>query len=108
MGLKEMASYRRFENPDIWTVTCFYIRDEFRGQGLMARLLAAGIDFVRERGAKIVEGYPADDESEGPGPGLYMGSASTFARAGFVEVARAADSRPVMRYQVQERGADHS
>jgi GNAT superfamily N-acetyltransferase len=103
-GLQAMGAYRNFANPDVWLVSCFYVAEAARGRGMMARLLEAGIAYAREHGAKVVEGYPGDERSEGPGPGLYMGTASTFARLGFVEVARGAYNRPVMRCYLEPRG----
>lgn len=108
VGLREIGRFRRFENPDIWTVSCFYIRDDFRGQGLMAKLLAAGIEYAKANGARVIEGYPADeatdDSSYGSFVSVYWGRASVFRELGFVEVARAPrDNRPVMRYYVTGR-----
>jgi len=103
-GLKEMGSYRWFENPEVWTVTCFYVRGESRGQGLMTALLQAAVDYAKEHGARVVEGHPVDPETtEDAEFGLYMGTAPTFRKAGFVEVARGAYNRPVMRYYVEQR-----
>ena len=102
VGLQALGSYRRFDNPEVWTVTCFYIHDGFRGQRLMPALLEAAVEYATEQGAQMVEGYPVDEQSEqvGTGPGLYLGTASVFQKAGFVEAARGAYNRPVMRYYV--------
>ncbi|MHC3000604.1 GNAT family N-acetyltransferase [Microbacterium sp. HJ5] len=79
-----------WDDDDVWAVSCFVVRREHRGAGLNARLLAAAVDFAREGGARVIEAYPVD-----PGAGsrksaneLYHGTVSTFAAAGFREVAR--------------------
>src|SRR5262245_47805580 len=41
----------------VWSVNCFFIAKEHRRKRLTVRLLKAAIDFVRERGGRIVEGY---------------------------------------------------
>jgi GNAT superfamily N-acetyltransferase len=102
-GLKAIASYRNFENPDVWLVSCFYVTERARGRGLMSRLLEAAIAYAREGGAKTVEGYPADPKTmEEPERTMYWGLADVFRDAGFSEVARGADGRPVMRYKVED------
>ena len=79
-----------WDDESVWAVSCFVVRKEHRGQGLNDRLLAAAIDFARDGGARVIEAYPLD-----PGQGakkssndLFHGVVSTFATAGFREVAR--------------------
>jgi hypothetical protein len=61
----------------------------------MSALIAAAIKVAKRAGAPALEAYPYDDGAE---PGCaYTGYASTFARAGFEEIARRAASRPIMR-----------
>ncbi len=62
-SLRERGSFSDFDNPAVWTVICFYVRDDFQGKGLMSALLGAAIDYARGRGAKAVEGYPVDPEA---------------------------------------------
>lgn len=90
--------YTAVDDTPVWTVTCFFLREDVRGAGLTTRLLRAVKDHVRERGGTAVEGYPEDPEdlaSEGT-PG-YMGLVPAFASAGFQEVARLSNGRPVYR-----------
>lgn len=75
-GLKEVAEYRNFENPDVWSVSCFYVPPRARGKGMTSALLRAAVEHAAARGAKIVEGYAAEGES-------FMGRLSTFEKAGF-------------------------
>lgn len=63
VGLKEIGQFRRFDNPDVWTVSCFYVRDDFQGHGLMEKLLRAAVERATAHGAKVVEGYPVDPQS---------------------------------------------
>lgn len=83
-------------NP--WSVTCFFVAKQARRQGLTIEMLNAALDYVRERGGKIVEGYPVDAERELPDVFVYHGTAAAFQKAGFVEVARRSETRPIMRF----------
>jgi GNAT superfamily N-acetyltransferase len=79
-------------------VTCFFVAKQARRQGLTVELLKAALDYVREQGGKIVEGYPVDAERELPDVFVYHGTAAAFQKAGFVEVARRSETRPIMRF----------
>jgi GNAT superfamily N-acetyltransferase len=80
----------------IWAVTCFFTRVGFRRRGVSRALARAAVDFVRERGARAIEGYPmitTDVILEE----LHVGTRSIFAAAGFSEVNRPTLRRVVMR-----------
>ncbi|GAA5096957.1 GNAT family N-acetyltransferase [Microbacterium yannicii] len=79
-----------WDDESVWTVSCFVVRKEHRGQGLNARLLDAAIDHARASGARVIEAYPFDPDAgkKIPVNDLYHGVVSTFEAAGFREVAR--------------------
>jgi GNAT superfamily N-acetyltransferase len=81
----------------VWSMPCFYVRREFRGQGVMAALIDGGVDYARTAGAPAVESYPIDTEIAGATRNIFCGTASAFTRAGFAVVARRAPDRPIMR-----------
>ena len=88
------------DDPSVWAVTCFVVRVGRRRNGVSTALLAAAIDLAREHGARTLEGHPVDVAARSgkvAGAELYHGVATTFARAGFVEVGRTGAARPVMR-----------
>ena len=90
----------RVDEKPVWSVTCFFIPRPWRHRGVSTQLLKAATKFARQRGARIVEGYPLD-----PRPGKAMatlawawpGMLPTFTRAGFQEVERRSPTRPIMR-----------
>lgn len=86
------------DEADPWSVTCFFVAKQARRQGLTVELLKAALDYVREQGGKIVEGYPVDANKELPDVFVYHGTAAAFHKAGFVEVARRSETRPIMRF----------
>ncbi len=85
------------DDPDIWAISCFFFAPRERGQGLSHAMVAAGIDHARENGARLLEACPMDRAKQSKSVGLYVGSTSVFAKAGFQEVARQKPGRPLMR-----------
>jgi GNAT superfamily N-acetyltransferase len=85
------------DDQPVSSVTCFFIARGFRHRGLSTELLRAAVDFARARGAKMVEGYPHDPKKATADVFVFTGLASAFRKAGFKEVARRAQTRPIMR-----------
>ncbi len=82
---------------NVWSLVCFYVTREYRGQGMTARLLDAAVAHARQRGAAVVEAYPVGPDSPSY---RFMGFVSVFKRTGFVEVGRAGIRRHVMRLRL--------
>jgi GNAT superfamily N-acetyltransferase len=93
---------KRVDEVPVWAISCFYIRKGYRRQGVTAALIDAAIDAARSAGAPALEAYPLDGELT-PSTS-HTGYASTFARAGFKEVARHVPPRPIMRYTFDDSG----
>jgi GNAT superfamily N-acetyltransferase len=86
------------DTKPVWSIVCFFIRKEYRNQGVSIALLHAAVDFVRKQGGKIVEGYPVQPKKDTmPAVFAYTGLASAFLQAGFTEAARRSETRPIMR-----------
>ncbi len=81
----------------VWAITCFFIRSAQRGRGLSHALVAAGIGFARDAGARVLEASPMDRARQSKSIGLFVGSTSVFEAAGFAIVARQKPNRPLMR-----------
>jgi GNAT superfamily N-acetyltransferase len=83
----------------VWSIVCFFIDKKYRNQGLSVKLLKAAVQFVKNQGGKIVEGYPVEPKKEKmPDLFAYYGLAAAFRKAGFVECARPSETRSIMRY----------
>ena len=98
--LERSRTLKRVDDRPVWSIVCFVVDRRVRGQGMMARLLAAAVEHARRHGATIVEGYPAEPEGALSGYSGYTGIVSTFRKAGFVEVARRSQRQPIMRYYI--------
>jgi len=100
--LERSRVLKRVDDQPVWLVVCFYVAKQYRRRGVTRELLEASIDYVRDRGGTILEGYPTEPKSErAPDLFLYHGIPSVFAEAGFVEVVRRSERRPIMRYVIQ-------
>jgi GNAT superfamily N-acetyltransferase len=94
-GLERYRALPRLDDQPVWSVVCFFIDRHARREGVTLGLLRAAVAYACSRGARIVEGYPVQ-----PGPRLYtyMGSPSTFRKAGFRDATPRGQARRVMRY----------
>ena len=82
------ASPEPLDDDSVWAVTCFVVRREHRGTGLNRELLRAAVDYARDSGARLIEGYPVDTSGTTmPSNELYHGTLSTFLAAGFEQRA---------------------
>jgi GNAT superfamily N-acetyltransferase len=86
-------------DADIWAVSCFVTRSDFRRRGVSRALARAAVDFARQRGARALEGYPmiTEPRKEITWGELHVGSRSIFAAAGFAVISRPTLRRVVMR-----------
>jgi GNAT superfamily N-acetyltransferase len=87
---------RRVDDVPVWVIACLYVRKGHRRQGVTSALITAAVELARSAGTPAVEAHPLDG-SISPSA-TSTGYASTFAAAGFVEVARRSAARPVMRF----------
>lgn len=89
------------EKP-VWSLVCFFIDKMFRRKGISVRLLKAAVKYAEEQGGSIVEGYPVEPKKgRTPDPFAYTGLVSAFLKAGFVEVERRSETRPIMRHVIR-------
>ncbi len=89
------------DDTPVWSIVCFFVARGHRRHGLTVELLRAATRYARERGARVVEGYPVEPKHAAtPDTYAYHGLASAFRRAGFTEVARRSATRPIMRCDV--------
>lgn len=103
-ALERSRTLKRVDDRPVWSIVCFYVAKQFRGKGVMRKLLKAAVDHVRKSGGKIVEAYPVEPKKGRiPDVYAYTGLVSAFRKAGFVEVAHPSETRYIMRYFVKEK-----
>jgi GNAT superfamily N-acetyltransferase len=90
---------KRVDDMPVWSISCFYVRKEYRRQGVTTALVTAAVKAAKRAGARALEAYPLDRELS-PST-TSTGVVSTFERAGFRVVARHVPPRPIMRHDLK-------
>jgi ribosomal protein S18 acetylase RimI-like enzyme len=88
---------RPVDDAAVWSIICFVVPAEFRGQGVARALLEAAVAFARKQGARIIEAYPVDRSGRSSDDTMWFGAKSMYDGAGFIEVARRKPQRPIVR-----------
>jgi GNAT superfamily N-acetyltransferase len=102
--LERSRKLKRVDDKPVWSIVCFFVAKPFRGKGITRTLLRAAMEYVQKQGGKIVEGYPVEPkEGRIPDAFAYTGLVSAFRKAGFVEVVRRSETRPIMRHIIEEK-----
>jgi GNAT superfamily N-acetyltransferase len=91
---------KRVDDKPVWSLSCFYIRKEYRKKGVTTALINAAIETAKKAGAPALEAYPLDGDLSPSSTST--GYATTFARLGFKVVARNFQPRPIMRYDLKK------
>jgi GNAT superfamily N-acetyltransferase len=93
---------RPVDDRQVWSIVCLFVAKEHRGRGVSTALLEAAVDHVSSRGGQIVEGYAVEPKKDRmPDVFAYHGPRAAFEAAGFREVARRSETRPIMRYVIE-------
>jgi ribosomal protein S18 acetylase RimI-like enzyme len=92
------------ERP-VWSIVCFVVPSEHRGQGVARALLDGAIAHARRQGAILLEAYPVDRRGRSADDSMWFGAKSMYDRAGFEEVARRKPQRPIVRLALPRRGS---
>jgi ribosomal protein S18 acetylase RimI-like enzyme len=95
--LKRSPVMRPVDDQPVWSVICFVVPREYRGQGVARALLKGAVAYARKQGAKLVEAYPVDRPARSSDDAMWFGAKSMYDKAGFKEVARRKPQRPVVR-----------
>ncbi|MER9632511.1 GNAT family N-acetyltransferase [Mesorhizobium sp. M0296] len=84
-------------DPGVWAISCFFIRTKARGRGVSHRLVAGGIEFARQNGARLIEACPIDLSKDSRSIGLFVGSSRVFEKAAFQRLVERKPGRPLVR-----------
>ncbi len=109
-ALESSRILKRVDDRPVWCIVCFFVAKPFRKQGILTGLLQGAVEYARENGADVIEGYPTDMQTyklagqKLTGYSGYMGIASVFRALGFVEVGRASETQLIMRKELKAPG----
>ena len=102
--LEKSRALKPIDDRPVWSVTCLFVRRDFRHKGVSVELLKAAIRHVEQQGGQIVEGYPVEPKKgEMPAAFAWTGLLSAFPTVGFVEAARGSPSRPIVRDEIRPK-----
>jgi GNAT superfamily N-acetyltransferase len=93
---------KRVDNLPVWSISCLYIRKGYRRMGITSGLIEAAVVAAKRAGAPALEAYPLDADLTPSASGT--GYVSTFLRAGFKEVIRHVQPRPIIRHDLKNVG----
>ena len=95
--LQRSPVMKAVDDRPVWSIICFVVPSEHRGQGVAPALLAGAIAHARKHGATLLEAYPVDKPGRSNDDSMWFGAKSMYDHAGFTEVARRKPQRPVVR-----------
>jgi GNAT superfamily N-acetyltransferase len=87
------------DDEPVWSIVCLFVTRPWRRRGVSVALLRGAAEFALASGGRIVEGYPTEPRKDRmPDAFAWTGIASAYLAAGFSEVARRSETRPIMRW----------
>jgi ribosomal protein S18 acetylase RimI-like enzyme len=95
--LRRSPVMKAVDDKPVWSIVCFVVPSEYRGQGVARALLDGAIAYATRRGVKLLEAYPVDKATRSSDDAMWFGPKRIYDDAGFVEVARRKPARPVVR-----------
>ncbi len=95
--LRRSPVMKAVDERPVWSIVCFVVPSQYRGQGVARALLDGAIAYARKRGVALLEAYPVDKPGRSNDDSMWFGAKSMYDAAGFEEVARRKPTRPVVR-----------
>ena len=92
--LKRFSGYD-FGHEAAWSLSCFFIARKARGEGVMTQLINFAASWGRDH-ETVIEGYPIDTSVDGATRNVFPGILPAFLDAGFIELGRLGEYRPVV------------
>lgn len=95
--LERSSVMKPVDDKPVWSIICFVVPTEYRGQGVARWLLRAAVTYAKKNKATLVEAYPVDKPKRSNDDSMWFGAKSMYDAAGFKEVARRKPQRPIVR-----------
>jgi GNAT superfamily N-acetyltransferase len=90
------------DDRPVWSIVCLFVHKDHRGKGISVRMIRGAARWAASQGARLVEAYPVEPRRTPMPPAFaWNGLASAYLAAGFREVARRSETRPIMRRAVR-------
>lgn len=102
--IENSRSFKRIDDKPVWSITCFFIKKEYRRKGFSRALIKMAIEHARKKKIGILEAYPAIPyQDKVPPPFLWTGILSAFLENGFEIVRLSGKSRAMVRLDLQKQ-----
>ena len=85
----KLASRLSAFSPEIWSIGCLAVKQDFRGTGLPDRIVLAIMEEARSQGASLLEAYPTRPFDA---PRIFRGTCQLYQRLGFKEAGAETDA----------------
>jgi ribosomal protein S18 acetylase RimI-like enzyme len=102
--LRRSPVMKAVDEEPVWSIICFVVPSQHRGQGVARALLDRAIAYAKKRGVALLEAYPVDKPVRSNDDSMWFGAKSMYDAAGFEEVARRKPNRPIVRIGAARRG----
>lgn len=102
--LDRAPSLKCDDADDVWSLPCFFVHKDWRGQGVARSLLKAALPVLKARGAKLVEGYPVKPPAgtaKMAAASVYTGTVPLFLEQDFELVAERPKGKQRVRKQLR-------
>jgi GNAT superfamily N-acetyltransferase len=91
--------HKRIDDLAVWSITCLFIKKDFRKSGISVQLLKGAVQYAKENKIRIIEAYPTiPTKDKIPDSFAWIGLYKSFERAGFEIVDNTSRNRPMVRY----------
>ena len=101
--LKRSVVMKPVDDRPVWSVICFVVPAQYRGEGVARALLDGAIAYAKKKDVELLEAYPVDKRGRANDDSMWFGAKSMYDAAGFDEVARRKPHRPVVRLRTARR-----
>jgi GNAT superfamily N-acetyltransferase len=99
--IERSRALKRIDDKPVWSITCFFVKKEFRKLGLSQLLIKGAVDYAKKNKIKTLEAYPFIPYSDKvPAAFLWFGVLSAFTNNGFKVVRQNGKSRAMVRLDV--------
>ena len=98
LGLEKSRLFKRIDSSPVWSVTCLFIRKDFRRDGLSSALIKTACNNAFNQGAETIEAYPIIPKKDKmPDVFAWVGFSKAYKNAGFDVVSQPSETRLIMR-----------
>ena len=93
--------FKRIDDRPVWSITCIFIKKEYRKKGISSVLISEASKYAFLNGAGVIEAYPVISKKGKmiPDVFVYHGLVNAYKKAGFKKVKQPSETRLIMRLE---------